>query len=114
MPSLQNLSSWRRAAATCSTSLAPSRPAAGRLAHLPVMTDDDTRADPLGPVLTLAQLANLLGVPVQTLYDLRSHGGGPKGFRVGRQLRFRLAEVQAWLARLEDEDSVSRAKRGLR
>lgn len=58
----------------------------------------------LEPVFTLAQLAERLGVPVQTLYDLRSQGRGPKGFRLGRELRFRQSEVEAWLLGLEDED----------
>lgn len=58
------------------------------------------------PVLTLSQLAAHLSVNVQTLYDLRSKGRGPRGFRVGRELRFRRAEVDAWLARLEAADSA--------
>jgi hypothetical protein len=47
----------------------------------------------LGPVLTLSQLAAQLGVTVKTLYDLRSQGRGPRGFCVGRELRFRVTEV---------------------
>jgi excisionase family DNA binding protein len=59
----------------------------------------------LGSVLTLSQLAAQLGVTVQTLYDLRSQGRGPRGFRVGRELRFRVREVDAWLAQMEDDDA---------
>ncbi|MFT4264081.1 MAG: helix-turn-helix domain-containing protein [Nocardioides sp.] len=55
--------------------------------------------------LSLKELAALLHVSVQTLYDLRSQGRGPVGFRVGRHLRFRRAEVTAWLERLESEDA---------
>ena len=58
----------------------------------------------LDPVVTMSQLASQLGVSVQTLYDLRSKGRGPRGFRVGRELRFRVSEVDAWLAQLEAED----------
>lgn len=61
--------------------------------------------DALGPVLSLAELAECLDVSVQTLYDLRSQGRGPRGFRVGRQLRFRLSEIDTWLARMEDADA---------
>ena len=65
-----------------------------------------TRPEPvLGPVLTLSQLAAQLGVTVQTLYDLRSQGRGPRGFRVGRELRFRVSEVDARLAQLEANDA---------
>jgi excisionase family DNA binding protein len=59
----------------------------------------------LGPVITLSQLASQLGVSVQTLYDLRSQGRGPRGFRVGRELRFRVSEVDAWLAQMEVDDA---------
>ncbi|TIC88244.1 helix-turn-helix domain-containing protein [Nocardioides sp. GY 10113] len=63
-------------------------------------------APALDPVLTTSQLAARLGVPIQTLYDLRSQGRGPRGFRVGRELRFRLCEVEAWLSRLEADDDA--------
>ncbi len=56
-------------------------------------------------VVTLSELAAQLGVSVQTLYDLRSQGRGPRGFRVGRELRFRVTEVEAWLAGLEADDA---------
>lgn len=58
----------------------------------------------LRAVLTLSELAEMLGVPAQTLYDLRSQGRGPRGFRVGRELRFRMSEIEAWIARLEAAD----------
>jgi excisionase family DNA binding protein len=58
-------------------------------------------------------LALQLHVSVQTLYDLRSQGRGPTGFRVGRHLRFRQSEVQVWLERMEAED-VERHHQGTR
>jgi len=54
----------------------------------------------------LSELAEHRSVNVQTLYDLRSKGRGPRGFRVGRELRFRRSEVDAWLARLEAADGT--------
>lgn len=72
--------------------------------HLNLIHTDDEQAS-LSAVLSLSELAAHLHVPVQTLYDLRSQGRGPRGFRVGRELRFRLTEVDAWLARLEAADS---------
>ena len=62
--------------------------------------------DPIEPVLTLSELAACLAVSVQTLYDLRSKGQGPRGFRVGRELRFRRSEVDSWLGRLEAADAA--------
>jgi predicted DNA-binding transcriptional regulator AlpA len=60
---------------------------------------------PFGEVVTLSELCAHLHVPAQTLYDLRSQGRGPRGFRVGRELRFRAGEIEAWLASLEAEDA---------
>lgn len=84
----------------------------GRLVHLghmkPSATHQDLFPDGRGtlfePALSLSELAEQLHVSVQTLYDLRSQGRGPTGFRVGRHLRFRHSEIQAWLQRLEAED----------
>jgi len=68
--------------------------------------DDHTSpAVPFGEVVTLSELCAHLDVPIQTLYDLRSQGRGPRGFRVGRELRFRAGEIEAWLANLEEEDA---------
>ncbi len=64
----------------------------------------------LEPVVTTAQLAGHLGVPVQTIHDFSHAGGGPRGFRVGRELRYRASEVQAWLARLEAGQAERRAQ----
>ncbi len=59
-----------------------------------------------GPTMTLSELAAYLSVSNQALYDLRSKGRGPRGFRVGRELRFRVSEIEAWIARLEAADGT--------
>ena len=43
------------------------------------------------------QLAEHLGVPVKTIHQWRYLQKGPRGFRVGRHLRFRPADVRAWV-----------------
>jgi excisionase family DNA binding protein len=48
-------------------------------------------------LMTLAEVAEMLGVPVATLYQWRYHGTGPRGIRVGRHVRYRAADVDAWL-----------------
>lgn len=53
-----------------------------------------------GDYVSLAELAAQLEVSVQTIYDLRSKGRGPRGFRVGTQLRFRNSEIDAWVQRI--------------
>ncbi|MFC7500544.1 helix-turn-helix transcriptional regulator [Nocardioides sp. GCM10030258] len=47
-------------------------------------------------LLTAADLAEYLGVPVKTIYTWRAKGQGPKGFRLGKHLRWRVATVLAW------------------
>jgi len=46
-------------------------------------------------------LAKYLGVPKQTIYSWRTTGYGPRGFRVGKHLRWRSATVIAWTLGLE-------------
>lgn len=47
--------------------------------------------------LTIEELATLLHVPVRTIYAWRSRGKGPPAYRIGRYLRFRVAEVETWV-----------------
>ncbi len=107
----QKLSTKSIDRSTSSARLGRSRARAAALAHLVGMTTTTHPETGLGPVLTLSQLAAQLGVSVQTLYDLRSQGRGPRGFRVGRELRFRVAEVDAWLAQLEADDAERHPRR---
>lgn len=73
--------------------LGAARPSSARLAHLGCMNDAMHPFPGLEPVMATSELAAHLGVPVQTLHDLRHAGRGPRGIRVGRELRFRLSEV---------------------
>ena len=54
-------------------------------------------------LLTINDLAQMLGVPVDTLYGWRHRGQGPRGYRVGRHVRYRQASVEAWLAERLDQ-----------
>lgn len=51
-------------------------------------------------LLTIAEVADYLGVPVGTLYQWRHKRTGPTGIRVGRHVRYRPREVEAWLESL--------------
>jgi excisionase family DNA binding protein len=53
----------------------------------------------LGP----SEVAEILGVPVETIYQWRYKRTGPPGFRVGRHLRFDPRALQRWV----DEQSES-------
>lgn len=57
----------------------------------------DSSADLSTRLLSTQEVARLLVVPVTTLYTWRYKGTGPKAFRVGKHLRYRLADVMAWL-----------------
>lgn len=48
-------------------------------------------------LMTVEEVAEYLGVPVNTLYQWRHKGTGPTAFRVGRFLRYDAADVRAWL-----------------
>ena len=50
-------------------------------------------------LLTARDIAEYLGVSVQTIYWWRSKGRGPKGIRIGRHLRFRMTDFLEWLDR---------------
>ncbi len=86
MPTRHKLGSSSLFLALSPLGFEPSRPHSERLAHLYGM---ETNTDTLDSVLSLSELAAHLGVSVQTIYDLRSQGRGPRGFRVGREIRFR-------------------------
>ena len=80
-------------------------------AHLSDMDTHDTAQITL-ELLTLDQVAELLGCTTKTLYDLRIKGRGPRGFRVAPRLLFRRSEIESWLARLEEADGRRHGARG--
>lgn len=55
------------------------------------------------PLLSITDLSRMLGVPVDTLYGWRHRGQGPRGYRVGRYIRYRRDSVEAWLAERLDQ-----------
>ncbi|MGP3635694.1 helix-turn-helix transcriptional regulator [Streptomyces sp. 24-1644] len=56
--------------------------------------------------LTPLDLADLLGVPIETVYQWRRKDTGPRGFRVGRHLRYDPEDVRAWVASLMDKEAA--------
>ncbi|MFF7876755.1 helix-turn-helix transcriptional regulator [Streptomyces sp. NPDC085942] len=56
--------------------------------------------------LTPLDLADLLGVPVETVYQWRRKDTGPRGFRVGRHLRYDPEDVRAWVTTLMDKEAA--------
>jgi excisionase family DNA binding protein len=63
-------------------------------------------------LLTVADLARLFQVSKQAVYDMRYRGDLPPAVRIGRQnIRWRLADVEAWLES-QTTDTSSRVSNG--
>jgi excisionase family DNA binding protein len=58
--------------------------------------------------LLSVEVADVLGVPVRTLYQWRHKGVGPLGLRIGRHLRYRAADVSEWIDRRAAQEAKSR------
>lgn len=49
-------------------------------------------------VLSPTQLAEVMGVPVKTVYLWNSAGTAPTAMRLGKHIRYRREDVEAWMA----------------
>jgi len=58
--------------------------------------------------LDITELAERLGVSKPVIYGMRYRGEAPPAIRVGRQLRWRLEDVEAWEANRLDGGSTAR------
>jgi excisionase family DNA binding protein len=57
--------------------------------------------------LSIKEFADRLGLPPATIERWNSRGGGPRYLRVGRHVRYRLADIIAWEeSRLVDPNDV--------
>nr|WTB30647.1 helix-turn-helix domain-containing protein [Streptomyces sp. NBC_00830] len=66
----------------------------------PPSTGQDRRA-----LASAEEVSAYLGVPLATLYAWNHRRQGPTAHKVGRYLRYRWAEVEAWL----DNQAIDRA-----
>jgi excisionase family DNA binding protein len=57
----------------------------------------DTAALPSDHLLSVEELSDFLQVPEATLYQWRCKGTGPRGIKVGKYVRYRRTDVDAWL-----------------
>ncbi|MFD4531022.1 helix-turn-helix transcriptional regulator [Kitasatospora sp. NPDC058397] len=46
---------------------------------------------------TLQELAEFLGVPTQSIYQMNWKGTGPRSYKVGRHRRYDPRDVRQWL-----------------
>lgn len=56
---------------------------------------------------TSDQVAELLGVPVKSLYRWNYMGDGPRVYRIGRHLRYHRDDLEAWLAGHQTDNRAS-------
>lgn len=61
------------------------------------LEDRSDRASHREPLMSPYEVASYLGVPLRTVYRWRTRGEGPRGYRVGRHVRYRIADVERWL-----------------
>jgi excisionase family DNA binding protein len=54
----------------------------------------------IDPLLTPEDVSKVLQIPVKTLYRWRHHGTGPPAKKVGRHIRYRVGDVEEYLAAL--------------
>jgi excisionase family DNA binding protein len=59
-------------------------------------------------LMTLVELSEMLGIPVNTLNGWRCRGEGPPGYRIGRHVRYRRADIEAWLQTETDHANMTR------
>ncbi len=57
-------------------------------------------------LLSTAQLAAELGVTAGTLRNWRTAGRGPRGARIGGRVRYRRADVDAWITQQTERDPL--------
>ncbi len=55
---------------------------------------------------TVQDVSDYLGVPVKTLYRWRTTGQGPTARRVGKHLRYRPDDVEAWFDAITTDKSA--------
>ncbi|MFD8736727.1 helix-turn-helix transcriptional regulator [Streptomyces sp. NPDC059618] len=57
--------------------------------------------------LTPDDIAEIFGVPRETVYQWRRKRTGPPGFRIGKHVRYDPGEVDAYVAQLKNADRVA-------
>jgi predicted DNA-binding transcriptional regulator AlpA len=75
----------------------------GRRPRAPAGPESPPTAGRAERLWTIGDVAAFLVVPRKTVYSWRATGKGPKGFRVGKHLRWHRHTVVEWSLRQEDE-----------
>ena len=59
-------------------------------------------------LLTTNEVAEVFRLSAGRLRNLRYRGLGPRGYRLGKSIRYRLADVEAWLTAQADPPPMDR------
>ena len=70
--------------------------------------DEPDHAYPNDELLTMQEVAAVVRVPVATLRYWRHLGTGPRGFRIGRSVRYWRTEVHTWLQQQSERPQAPR------
>jgi predicted DNA-binding transcriptional regulator AlpA len=74
----------------------------------PVLQETGPRATLRGGLpdryLTPDDIAEIFGVPVETVYQWRKKRTGPAGFRIGKHLRYDPVDIRAYVTKLKGAD----------
>ena len=57
----------------------------------------------LEPLIGVEELAEYLGVPVQTIYDWRLSGRAPRAYKFGKHLRFAASDIAKCLEQRHED-----------
>jgi predicted DNA-binding transcriptional regulator AlpA len=57
-------------------------------------------------LMSAEELSALIGVETKTLANWRCQAKGPKSLKVGRLVRYRMSDVEKWLAGCEQENGA--------
>jgi excisionase family DNA binding protein len=58
-------------------------------------------------LMSAAEVAEYLGISINTLYQHRYRGEGPPGYRVGGRIKYRRTDVETWLEAHADSPKVA-------
>ena len=62
-------------------------------------------------LLTVEQVSAAYGFPVATLYSWRHRGIGPASVRLGARVRYRRADIEAWITERTEADAEAAQRR---
>jgi len=76
---------------------APSSPGTLRHSEMCLECGSQSQTTNPDPLLDVDEASAYLTIPVKTLYVYRVDGRGPRAIKIGRHLRYRRSDLDAWI-----------------